>query len=95
MIESVLHWIRFAGYPGTVLFLDNARVTIARNPQDGNKYYTRSMTMDHYELLREFIDDIASLSGLFLVVATDFEFVNDDSVRGWNIYSAIEDESDG
>ena len=89
MIESALYWIRLAGYSGTVMFLDNARVTIARNPQDGKKYYTKAMTMDHYELLREFIDDISSLSGLLLVVATDFEFVNDESTRGWGIYSAL------
>jgi len=89
MIESALYWIRLAGYSGTVVHLDNARVTVTRNPQDGKKYYTKAMTMDHYELLREFIDDIANLSGLFLVVSTDFEFVNDDSMRGWNIYSAL------
>ena len=89
MIESALYWIRFAGYSGTVLFLDNSRVTLPHNPRDGKRYYTKAMAMDHYELLREFIDDIGRLSGLFLVVATDYEFINDDSLRGWSIYSAL------
>ncbi len=89
MIESALHWIRFAGLSGTVIVLDNSRVTVARNPQDGKRYFTKPMTLDHYELLREFIDDIGKLHGLFLVVSTDYAFIDDDSVRGWGIYSAL------
>ena len=53
-IESALHWIRQAGHAGTVILLDNRRVTEARIPRDGLRYYTRAMAVDHYELLREF-----------------------------------------
>ena len=51
-------WIRYVGYAGTVTLFDNSRVTVARrpNPKDGFRYYTRPMAMEHYELLREFID---------------------------------------
>ena len=89
-IESALHWVRLAGYAGTVVLLDNSRVTLARNPRDGKRYYTRAMTMDHYELLREFIDDIDRLSGTFLLVAANSEFVDESpGSRGYGIYQAL------
>lgn len=89
LIESALHWIRFAGLSGTVLFLDNSRVTVVRNPRDGKRYYTKAMAVDHYELLREFIDDIGRLPGLLFVVATDYSFIDDDAPRGWKVYDAL------
>ncbi len=88
-LESTCHWIRQAGYPGMIILLDNSRVTIARNPRDGLRYYTKAMTLDHYEVLREFIDDTDRLSNLLLVVVTDYEFLDDSSSRGWGIYSAL------
>lgn len=89
-IESALHWVRLAGYAGTVILLDNSRVTLARNPGDGKRYYTRAMTMDHYELLREFIDHIDRLSGTLLVVRTNSEFLDDTTkYRGYGIYEAL------
>ena len=88
-IESALYWVRKAGFSGTVIVLENARVMIARNPRDGKRYYTRAMAMDHYEVLREFIDDTDQLSGSLLVVATDESFVDGDSTRGWGIYAAL------
>lgn len=89
-IESTFHWVRYAGYAGTVILLDNARVTLARNPKDGLRYYTKAMTMDHYELLREFIDDVDRLSGALLVVATDYAFLDENSKRDWSIYRALQ-----
>lgn len=88
-IESAFHWVRQAGYAGTVLLLDNARVTLARNPRDGRRYYTRAMTIDHYELLRELIDDVDRLSGALLAVVTDREFIDEQSRRGYGIYDAL------
>lgn len=89
-IESALHWVRFAGYTGTVILLDNSRVTLARNPRDGQRYYTRAMAMDHYELLREFVDDIDRLSGTLLVVVTSPEFLDESAAsRGYGIYQAL------
>ena len=51
----------------------------------------RAMTLDHYEVLREFIDGTDRLAGVLLAVATGYEFLNDDPVRGrgWGIYSAL------
>ncbi len=90
-LESACHWVRQAGCSGTVALLDNARVTVGRNPRDGLKYYTRAMTLDHYEVLREFIDGADRLSGLLLTVATGYGFLDDDPVRGrgWGLYSAL------
>ena len=89
-IESALYWVHFAGYTGTVILLDNSRVTVARNPKDGQRYYTRAMAMDHYELLREFVDDIDRLSGTLLVVVTSPEFLDESAAsRGYGIYQAL------
>ncbi len=88
-IESTLYWVQRAGHAGTLILLDNARVAVARNPHDGNRYYTRAMTMDHYEVLREFIDDVGRLSGALLVVAADESFVDEEAPRGWGIYAAL------
>ena len=89
-IESTCHWIRQAGGHGIIVLLDNARVTVGRNPRDGLRYYTKAMTLDHYEVLREFIDDADRLSGLLFVVATDEGFLDDSPrSRGWGIYTAL------
>ena len=92
-IESAVYWFQYAGYAGTVLLLDNSRVTLARNPRDGRRYYTRPMAMDHYELLREFIDRTDRLRGTMMVVVTNSEFLNPDAdrrSRGFGIYQALQ-----
>lgn len=65
---------------------------VARNPRDGLRYYTRAMTVDHYELLREFIDGVDRLAGTLLVVATGDAFLDDEAgrgSRGFGIYEAL------
>ena len=90
-IESALHWVHYVGCAGTVILLDNSRVTLARRPKppDGKRYYTKAMTMEHYELLREFIDDVDRLSGTLLIVTTNYEFLDEQSARGYGIYQAL------
>jgi hypothetical protein len=89
-VESTLHWVRDAGYSGTVLVLNNRRVTVARNRKDGGRYYTRAMAMDHYELLREFVDDVDRLAGALMLVTTGEGFLDDDSRgRGFGSYPAL------
>lgn len=91
-IESALFWVQFAGYSGTAILLDNARVTLARNPRDGLRYYTRAMAVEHYELLREFVDGVDKLANTLLVVVTSEDFLDEDSSnrsRGYGIYSAL------
>ena len=90
-IESALYWIHYVGCAGTLILLDNSRVTLARRPKppDGKRYYTKAMTMEHYELLREFIDDVDRLSGTLLIVTTNYEFLDEQSARGYGIYQAL------
>ena len=92
-IESALFWISYAGRAGTVILLDNSRVTVGRNPRDGWKYYTRAMTLEHYELLREFIDRVDHLTATLLVVVTNQDFLDESAVRssrGYGIYPALQ-----
>ena len=88
--ESALYWVRHVGYAGTTILLENTRVTLARNPKDGGRFYTRPMTMDHYELLREFIDDVDRLAGTLLVVVTNYDFIDEQAPRSWKIYTALQ-----
>ena len=88
-LESALYWVRFSGYSGTVILLDNSRVTVVKNPKDGKRYYTRTMTMEHFEFLRELIDDVEQLTGTLFVTLTDYTFVDPQSPRGWAIYPAL------
>ena len=92
-IESSLHWIHNAGFAGTVILFDNRRVTLSRNPKDGNRYYTRAMALEHYEMLREFIDGADRLSNTLMIILTSNEFLDtspDRRSRGYGIYPALQ-----
>ena len=91
-IESALYWVRYVGCAGTVILLDNSRVTVARNPKDEWKYYTRAMTMEHYQLLREFVDRVDQLRCTLFLVVTNRGFLDESAVRssrGYGIYDAL------
>lgn len=89
-IESALFWFRHVGYAGTVIVLDNSRIMLSTNPKDGHRYYTKTMVMDHYELLREFIDGTDQLAGTLMVIVTNSAFLDEDArSRGFGIYQAL------
>ncbi len=88
-IESALYWFRYAGYAGTVILFDNSRVTLPRNPRDGLRHYTKAMAMDHYEVLREFVDATDQLTGALMVVVTNDEFLDETGPKGYHIYQAL------
>ncbi len=91
-IESAFYWIHHVGHSGTLVLFDNSRVTVARNPRDGLRYYTRAMAMEHYELLREFIDGADRLTSTVLLVVTNSDFLDDSGdrgSRGYGIYEAL------
>ena len=89
-LESLLYWVRFVGYSGTMVLFDDARVTLRRNPRDGLRFYSRSAVMDHYELLRELIDSTDRLPGLFMVVLATEDFLDpDERGKGFTIYRAL------
>lgn len=90
-LESALHWIRETGQAGTVILLDNARVTVPRDPRDGYRFYQRAAVMDHYELLREFVDSADRLKGTLLVVSTNTDFTDTTpGGRGYGAYPALQ-----
>ena len=93
LLRSACYWFHKVGYPGTVLLLDNARVTERKRPADGSRYYTRAMTMDHYEILREFIDGADRLAATLIVACSDAAFLDqeaDRQSRGVGIYPALQ-----
>ena len=93
LLRSTFYWFRKVGCAGTLLLLDNARVTERHRSDDGSRYYTRAMTIDHYELLREFIDSADRLTGTLIVICSDAAFLDqeaDRQSRGVGIYPALQ-----
>ena len=89
-LESLLYWVRLAGYSGTAVLLNDSRVTLRQNPRDGLRFYSRSAVMDHYELLRELIDGTDRLEGLFMVVLANPDFLDENPRgKGYSIYQAL------
>ena len=93
-IESALYWVQRSGYSGTVVTLDNSRAMLKRRPKpsDGKRYYTKAMVVEHYELLREFIDSVDKLPGMLLLTVANQDFLDDSaekSSRGYGIYPAL------
>ncbi len=92
-VESMLAWIRLVGYCGTVLLIDNSRLAVKRNPRDGLRYYTSAMAVDHFELLREFVDGIDRLAGTLILVTPDNEFMEPSrgsTTRNVDIHPALQ-----
>ena len=92
-IESACYWIKHVGFAGTVLQFDISRVTRSRRPNDGSRYYTRAMAMEHYELLREFIDGADRLESTLILAMARPEFLEtatDRRSRGFSIYQALQ-----
>jgi len=89
-IKALSYWIYQSGYSGMVIYLDNSRILSARNPRDGKKYFSRPATIDHYQLLRDFIDEIDAFSGTALIVRTNYKFLHEESRRSWHIYEALQ-----
>ena len=89
-LESLLNWVKFVGYSGTLVLLDNSRVALRRNPRDGRLFYSRPATMDHYELMRELIDSTDRLEGVLMVVLADEGFLDLElRGKGFFIYQAL------
>ena len=86
--ESMLHWIRLAGFPGTVIVLDAQRVMLPKNPHDQNLFYSKAAVLDTYEVLRQFIDSTDQLEGCLIAVVPDISFLEDD-IRGIGSYEAL------
>jgi hypothetical protein len=90
MLISLCHFVRKAGTRGLLLTLDlrpALRVAIAG---EGGVRYSHAAVMDLYEVLREIIDDIEHLPGLFLLGLADQTLVAGDRRRTLDTYKALE-----
>ncbi|WP_433271196.1 BREX system ATP-binding domain-containing protein [Actinosynnema sp. CS-041913] len=89
LLGSLGHWVRRAGNPGLVLRLDVTRLGVTRRPpqRDGH-HYTKAMTLDAYEVLRQFIDSLDELAGVLLVVVLPGGMAHDRQ-RGLTAYRAL------
>lgn len=92
LLGSLTRWIRKAGLPGLVLRLDLERLAVVRRPpveQREGFYYSKPGTLDAYEVLRQLIDSVDELPGLFAAVVLPPELITDEQ-RGLPAYSALE-----
>lgn len=92
LLVSLTRWIRRAGLGGMMLQLDLERLAVARRPpagmRDGN-YYSKAAALDAYEVLRQLIDTIDELEGLFVAVLLPPDLVTDEG-RGLPAYTALQ-----
>jgi hypothetical protein len=86
--QSMLHWVRFAGYAGTAITLDLRRTMVTKNVRDGSIFYTKAAVLDTYEILRQFIDLGDQMEACFFTVVSDPGFLEDPS-RGIGAYEAL------
>ncbi len=88
LLESLMHWLRVAGLPGTLLTLDLSQVLEARYTE--GLRYTKTSVLDSYEVLRQFIDGISDLEGVLFVVVGDERMLDPDRrQRGLAAYQAL------
>jgi P-loop Domain of unknown function (DUF2791) len=87
MLISLCHFLRRTGASGLLLTLD---LRAATRKGDTPVRYSPSALMDLYEVLRELIDDLEHLPGLFLLGVADQELIAGDRRRTLDNYKALE-----
>jgi hypothetical protein len=90
MLISLCHWLRKAGAQGLLLSLDLRPALHGGGTPDQPVRYTPAAVMDLYEVLRELIDDIEHLPGLFVLALADLSLVSGDRKRTIDNYKALE-----
>jgi hypothetical protein len=90
MLISLCHWLRKAGVKGLTLTLDLRPALQAGTAPGHSVRYTPSALMDLYEVLREIIDDIEHLPGLFVLGIADQSLIAGDRRRTLDTYKALE-----
>lgn len=87
MLISLCHFLRKAGASGLLLTLD---LRPATRKADTPVRYSPAAVMDLYEMLRELIDDMEHLPGLFLLGLADQALIAGDRRRTLDTYKALE-----
>ena len=90
LLESLIRWVRLAGFQGTLVLLDVARLAIPRNPRDDRPFYNNAVLLDAFEVLREFVDSTDRLTHCLIAVLPDSSFLDETSGRGIASYQALE-----
>ncbi|HUB10407.1 MAG TPA: BREX system ATP-binding domain-containing protein [Acetobacteraceae bacterium] len=90
MLVSLCHFVRKAGVGGLVLTLDLRPALRVSGANETSLRYSPSAVMDLYEVLREVVDDIEHLPGLFLLVLADRTLMAGDRRRTLDMYKALE-----
>jgi hypothetical protein len=90
MLISLCHWLRKAGSKGLLLTLDLRPALRPAPLAEGDLRYSPAAVMDLYEVLREVIDDLEHLPGLFLLGFADQELMAGDRRRTLDAYKALE-----
>jgi hypothetical protein len=83
MLISLCHFVRKAGARGLLLTLDLRPALRVVPVGEGGLRYSPAAVMDLYEVLREIIDDIEHLPGLFLLGLADQTLLAGD--RRWTL----------
>jgi len=90
MLVSLCHFLRKAGQHGLLLSLDLRRALHPTGPEATGLRYSAGALMDLFEVLREMIDDIEQLAGMFLLVLADRALVSGEHRRTLDNYKALE-----
>jgi hypothetical protein len=90
MLVSLCHFVRKAGRQGLLLTLDLRRALHLPGPDDTRLRYSAGTLMDLFEVLREMIDDIEHLAGMFLLVLADQALMSGEHRRTLDNYKALE-----
>jgi BREX system ATP-binding protein BrxC/D len=93
LLSSLSYWLHLVGKSGLMLVLDISRCLTPRprpkDQHDESRYYTQAMTLDTYEVLRQYIDATDELEFCFIVVIAPPAFLHPDERRGVYSYDAL------
>jgi hypothetical protein len=90
MLISLCHFVRKAETAGLLLTLDLRPALRVPPAGEAALRYSPAAVMDLYEVLREIIDDIEHLPGLFLLCLADQTLLAGDHRRTLDTYKALE-----
>jgi len=90
LLASLAHAVRNVGFAGIFLSLDICRYLESNRfaSRLSGYYYTPSVVIDLYEMLRQIVDEQGVLEGLFCVVWASPELVS-NATRGLDRYQAL------
>lgn len=89
MLVSLCHFLRKAGVAGLLVVLD-VRQLSRTTAGEGELRYSPAAVMDTYEVLREIVDGVEDLPGLFVAVLADAELATGDPRRSLSQYAALQ-----